>query len=104
MPFFTNRSDPQSAEVVARGCVLLWIAAGYQLFDVSTSPAARACAARAMSAFRPSWYLRYPGCSSCRWLTVCRSLRPRLGPLAAQFGLGAVGGWFAALAMSVAWG
>ena len=33
LPFFTNGADPQAARVVARGCVLLWIAAGYQLFD-----------------------------------------------------------------------
>src|ERR1700733_6189059 len=33
LPFFTNAADPQAAQVVARGCGLLWIAAGYQLFD-----------------------------------------------------------------------
>ncbi len=33
LPFFTNGADPDSATVVSRGCVLLWIAAGYQLFD-----------------------------------------------------------------------
>ena len=33
MPWFTNAADPQAAQVAAKGCVLLWIAAGYQLFD-----------------------------------------------------------------------
>src|SRR5271170_1206488 len=33
LPFFTNRADPDAAGVVTRGCTLLWIAAGYQLFD-----------------------------------------------------------------------
>ena len=33
MPLFVGRGDPQAADVVRLGVVLLWIAAGYQLFD-----------------------------------------------------------------------
>jgi len=33
MPLFVAADDPQAAEVVRLGLVLLWIAAGYQLFD-----------------------------------------------------------------------
>src|ERR1700722_19299051 len=33
LPFFTNAADPQAARVVERAVTLLWIAAGYQLFD-----------------------------------------------------------------------
>src|ERR1700723_3629788 len=33
LPFFTNAADPQAAQVVERAVTLLWIAAGYQLFD-----------------------------------------------------------------------
>ncbi len=33
LPLFTNGADPDAARVVARGATLLWIAAGYQLFD-----------------------------------------------------------------------
>ena len=54
----------------------------------STSAAAPACAAPAMCAFRPSWYLRYPGCCSCRLRTACRLRRARVGRLAAAVRLG----------------
>jgi MATE family multidrug resistance protein len=33
LPWFVSATDPQADEVVALGAVLLWIAAGYQLFD-----------------------------------------------------------------------
>jgi len=33
LPTFMSAADPQSAEVVQIGVVLLWIAAGYQIFD-----------------------------------------------------------------------
>ncbi len=33
LPWFVNPLDPQAREVVALGSVLIWIAAGYQIFD-----------------------------------------------------------------------
>ena len=33
LPTFMNAADPQAAGVVELGIVLLWIAAGYQIFD-----------------------------------------------------------------------
>jgi MATE family multidrug resistance protein len=99
MPFFTNRSDPQSAEVVARGCVLLWIAAGYQLFD-GFNIAGGACLRGAGDVRLPavmvlalSWLFFVP-------LAHSLSFAPGQGWVhwLPQFGLGAVGGWFAALA------
>ncbi len=33
LPTFMNAADPQTADVVEIGIVLLWIAAGYQIFD-----------------------------------------------------------------------
>jgi MATE family multidrug resistance protein len=98
LPLFTNRADPDAAGVVARGCVLLWIAAGYQLFD-GFNIASSACLRGAGDVRLPaimvlalSWLLFVPlahslsfaaGAGWVDWLP--------------QFGLGAVGGWFAAL-------
>jgi MATE family multidrug resistance protein len=98
LPFFTNLADPQAAAVVARGCVLLWIAAGYQLFDgfnISSSACLRGAGdvrLPAVMVLALSWLLFVPlahslsfaaGAGWVDWLP--------------QFGLGAVGGWFAAL-------
>jgi len=98
LPLFTNRADPQAAAVVARGCVLLWIAAGYQLFDgfnISASACLRGAGdvrLPAVMVLALSWLLFVPlahslsfaaGAGWVDWLP--------------QFGLGAVGGWFAAL-------
>src|SRR5580658_5586679 len=98
LPFFTNRADPQAAAVASRACVLLWIAAGYQLFD-GFNIAGSACLRGAGDVRLPaimvlalSWLLFVPlahslsfaaGAGWVDWLP--------------QFGLGAVGGWFAAL-------
>jgi MATE family multidrug resistance protein len=98
LPFFTNAADPQSAAVVARGCTLLWIAAGYQLFDglsISSSAILRGAGDVRLPALMVlclSWLLFVPlahslsfakGAGWVDWLP--------------QYGLGAVGGWFAAL-------
>ena len=99
LPFFTNRSDPQAAEVAARACVLLWIAAGYQLFD-GLNISASACLRGAGDVRLPavmvlalSWLLFVP-------LAHSLSFAPGAGWVdwLPQFGLGAVGGWFAAVA------
>jgi MATE family multidrug resistance protein len=99
LPFFTNSSDPQSAAVVAKGCVLLWIAAGYQLFDglnISSSSCLRGAGDvrfPAVMVLALSWVLFVP-------LAHSLSFAPGAGWVGwlPQFGLGAVGGWFAAVA------
>ena len=99
LPFFTNRADPDAARVVARGCGLLWIAAGYQLFDgfnISCSACLRGAGdvrLPAIMVLALSWLLFVP-------LAHSLSFAPGTGWVdwLPQFGLGAVGGWFAALA------
>jgi multidrug resistance protein, MATE family len=98
LPFFTNAADPDAAGVVARGCVLLWIAAGYQLFDgfnISSSACLRGAGdvrLPAIMVLALSWLLFVP-------LAHSLSFAPGAGWVhwLPQFGLGAVGGWFAAL-------
>ena len=98
LPFFTNGADPDAAHVIARSCTLLWIAAGYQLFDglnISSSACLRGAGdvrLPAIMVLALSWLVFVPiahslsfarGSGWVEWLP--------------QFGLGAVGGWFAAL-------
>jgi MATE family multidrug resistance protein len=98
MPFFTNGADPDAAAVAARGCDLLWIAAGYQLFD-GLNIGSGACLRGAGDVRLPaimvlglSWLLFVP-------LAHSLSFAPGMGWVEwlPQWGLGAVGGWFAAL-------
>jgi MATE family multidrug resistance protein len=105
LPLFTNASDPEAGTVIAKGCVLLWIAAGYQLFD-GLSIGCSACLRGAGDATVPaamvlglSWLLFVPlahsltfppGAGWVNWLP--------------QFGLGAIGGWCAAVAYICALG
>ncbi len=98
LPFFTNGADPQAAAVVAQGCELLWIAAGYQLFD-GFNLSSGACLRGAGDVRLPaimvlalSWLLFVP-------LAHSLSFAPGAGWVdwLPQFGWGAVGGWFAAL-------
>jgi multidrug resistance protein, MATE family len=98
LPFFTNRTDPDAAGVVSRGYTLLWIAAGYQLFDgfnISSSACLRGAGdvrLPAIMVLALSWLLFVP-------LAHSLSFAPGAGWVdwLPQFGLGAVGGWFAAL-------
>jgi multidrug resistance protein, MATE family len=98
MPFFINRADPEAAGVAARGCELLWIAAGYQLFDgfnISSSACLRGAGdvrLPAIMVLALSWLLFVP-------LAHSLSFAPGNGWVdwLPQFGMGAVGGWFAAL-------
>jgi MATE family multidrug resistance protein len=99
LPLFTNGADPQSGAVVLRGVGLLWIAAGYQLFD-GLNISASACLRGAGDVRLPaimvlalSWLFFVP-------LAHSLSFAPGTGWVdwLPQFGLGAVGGWFAALA------
>jgi len=98
LPFFTNRADPTAAGVAARGCELLWIAAGYQLFDgfnISSSACLRGAGdvrLPAVMVIALSWLLFVP-------LAHSLSFAPGAGWVSwlPQFGLGAVGGWVAAV-------
>jgi MATE family multidrug resistance protein len=98
MPWFTNAADPEAAAVAAKGCVLLWIAAGYQLFD-GFNIASSACLRGAGDVRVPSimvlalsWSLFVP-------LAHALSFQPGAGWVQwlPQYGLGSVGGWIAAL-------
>jgi MATE family multidrug resistance protein len=98
LPFFTNGADPQAANVVARACMLLWIAAGYQLFDgfnISSGACLRGAGdvrLPALMVLALSWLLFVP-------LAHSLSFAPGGGWVnwLPQYGLGAIGGWFAAL-------
>jgi MATE family multidrug resistance protein len=98
MPLFTNGNEAEAAEVVSRGCVLLWIAAGYQLFD-GLNIGCGACLRGAGDVRLPalmvlalSWLVFMP-------LAHSLSFAPGQGWVdwLPQFGLRAVGGWSAAL-------
>jgi multidrug resistance protein, MATE family len=98
LPLFTNAADPDAGLVVTRGCTLLWIAAGYQLFDglnISSGAALRGAAdvrLPALMVLALSWLLFVP-------LAHSLSFAPGQGWVdwLPQFGRGAVGGWIAAL-------
>jgi MATE family multidrug resistance protein len=98
MPFFTNGADPDAAAVVARGCVLLWIAAGYQLFDgfnISSSACLRGAGdvrLPAVMVIALSWLVFVP-------LAHSLTFAPGAGWVhwLPQFSLGAIGGWIAAV-------
>jgi MATE family multidrug resistance protein len=98
MPVFANANDVQSPAVVARGATLLWIAAGYQLFDglnISCGATLRGAAdvrLPALMVLGLSWVLFIP-------LAHSLSFAPGQGWVdwLPQFGQGAVGGWIAAL-------
>jgi len=105
MPLFTNGADPQSAAVVTRGCMLLWIAAGYQLFD-GLNMGSSACLRGAGDVFLPSIMVLVLSWGFFVPLAHMLSFRPGTGWVGwlPQFGFGAVGGWFAALAYICALG
>jgi MATE family multidrug resistance protein len=98
LPLFVPASDPLAAEVIRTGGVILWIAAAYQLFDglnFGSSFSLRG----AGDAFIPalmvivlSWGLFVP-------IAHMLSFAPGEGWVdwLPQFGLGAVGGWIAAV-------
>jgi MATE family multidrug resistance protein len=98
LPFFANYTDPQAAAVVERACTLLWVAAGYQMFDglnLSSSACLRGAGdvrLPAVMVIALSWLLFLP-------LAHSLSFAPGAGWVAwlPQFGMGALGGWYAAL-------
>ena len=99
LPLFTNRSDPQSAEVAARGCRLLWVASGYQLFD-GLNLSSGACLRGAGDVRVPSVMVIALSFGLFMPLAHMLSFKPGAGWVdwLPQFGFGAIGGWFAALA------
>ena len=98
MPLFVGAADPQSEHVIALGIVLLWIAAGYQLFDglqLGSGFALRGAGdvrVPALIFLALAWGVFVP-------LAHMLSFAPGEGWFDAlpQFGYGAVGGWVALL-------
>ncbi len=98
LPTFMSPADPQAAAVVELGVVLLWIAAGYQVFDglnLGSGFALRGAGdvrVPALLFFLLSWGVFVP-------LAHALSFAPGQGwiDVLPQFGFGAVGGWAAML-------
>lgn len=98
MPLFVSSTDPQAADVVRLGAVLLWIAAGYQLFDglqLGSGFALRGAGdvrVPALIFFALAWCVFVP-------LAHMLSFAPGQGwiDVLPQFGYGAVGGWIGLL-------
>jgi multidrug resistance protein, MATE family len=99
LPLFTNRSDSHAAAVAARGCQLLWIAAAYQLFD-GLNLGGGACLRGAGDVRVPSLMVLALSWGFFVPLAHMLSFEPGAGWVdwLPQLGLGAIGGWFAALA------
>jgi MATE family multidrug resistance protein len=98
MPLFVGAGDPQGAEVTRLGQTLLWIAAGYQLFDgiqLGSGFALRGAGdvrVPALIFLGLSWGVFVP-------LAHALTFAPGQGwtDLLPQFGYGAAGGWLALL-------
>jgi MATE family multidrug resistance protein len=98
MPLFVDEGDPQAAAVVKLGAVLLWIAAGYQLFDglqLGSGLALRGAGdvrVPALIFLGLAWGVFVP-------LAHMLTFAPGQGwfDVLPQFGYGAVGGWVALL-------
>jgi multidrug resistance protein, MATE family len=105
LPTFVNAADPDTAQVVQLGALLLWIAAGYQLFDglnLGSGFSLRGAGdvrAPALLFFALSWGLFVP-------LAHALSFEPGQGwvDFLPQFGYGAIGGWTALLVYVVVLG
>ena len=96
LPLFASASDAQSAQVVAMGVPLLWLAAGYQFFD-GLNLGSGFCLRGAGDAAVPavlvlllSWLVFLP-------LAHALTFAPGEGwvDVLPQRGMGAVGGWAA---------
>lgn len=96
--WFINPLDPHASEVWALGRILIWIAAGYQIFDglnLGSGLALRGAGDATVPAAMVivlSWFLFVPAAHAL-------AFEPGQGYVhfLPQFGLGAVGGWLAAL-------
>jgi MATE family multidrug resistance protein len=99
MPLFTNSSESDAPLVAVLGCRLLWIAAGYQLFD-GLSLGSGACLRGAGDVRIPSLMVLALSWGFFVPLAHILSFKPGSGWVdwLPQLGFGAIGGWFAALA------
>ncbi len=98
MPVFVNANDPLAAEVIRTGITIIWLAGAYQLFDGMTLGSsfclrgAGDAAVPAALVLGMSWFFFVPLAHSLSftegngWVTWLP-----------QFGMGAVGGWLAAV-------
>jgi len=98
LPLFVQASDPHATEMVQLGCTLLWIAAGYQVFD-----ALNLCAAFCL---RGAGDVKFPAImlALLAWLvfvplTHMLTFAPGQGlvDFLPQYGMGSQGAWTAAL-------
>lgn len=98
LPFFVNGADPNAAQVLALGKVLLWLAACYQVFD-GIQLGASFCLRGAGDVRVPA--LLVLGLAWGIWmpLTHMATFAPGQGwvTFLPQFGWGAVGAWCAAI-------
>ncbi|HEY5809025.1 MAG TPA: MATE family efflux transporter [Povalibacter sp.] len=98
LPAFVATGDAQAADVIRVGTTIMWIAAAYQIFDglnLGSSFSLRGAGdanVPAMTVIVLSWFLFVP-------VAHMLSFAPGQGWVdwLPQFGLGAVGGWLAAL-------
>lgn len=105
VPLFITAADPQAAQVIALGRTLLWFAAGYQIFD-GLNLGAQFC-------LRGTGDMRVPTIIIIvlAWFGFVPLSHMLVFPegggwvdFLPQFGLGAVGGWTAALVYTAALG
>lgn len=98
LPWFINAQDVMAGDVVRIGSIILWLAAIYQVFD-AMSLTSSFCLRGAGDAVVPailvtgcSWFIFVP-------LTHVLSFAPGQGyvDFLPQYGLGAIGGWSAAV-------
>ena len=103
MTVFVTAGDPRAAEVVKLGSVLLWIAAGYQVFD-AIHLGANFCLRGAGDARVPALILLLLSWFGFVPLAHMLAFAPGEGWVGflPQFGLGAVGAWLAALIYMIA--
>jgi MATE family multidrug resistance protein len=105
IPWFTQKSDPLGAAVIARACTLIWIGAGYQVFD-ALNIASAFCLRGANDVRVPALLLIALSAIGFVPLAHSLSFAPDQGWVQGlpQFGWGAVGGWLAALVYIMALG
>jgi MATE family multidrug resistance protein len=98
LPLFVAADDPNAAQVIALGKLLLWLAACYQIFD-GMNLGATFC-------LRGAGDVRVPAAlvlvlALCFWVPLAHMLTFAPGEgwvdFLPQYGLGAVGGWSAAI-------
>jgi len=99
MPLFIHSADGSAAAVIASGCRLLWIASAYQVFD-GLNLGSGACLRGAGDVRVPSVMVLALSWGFFVPLAHMLSFPPGGGWVSGlpQFGLGATGGWLAAVA------